>query len=144
MPGTIRVENLLRKGANGAVYIGRAWRSVPASPLGNPRVVGGRRAEGGRWTAAETLPHYERELRAALDRGTAEAWWDGRLLSAEERAAMRAVMNDLYRRVRAGETVVLDCHCRARRPGNASAAERPCHGDVIARIVGEAIARRQR
>ena len=142
--GVIRVGNLPNKGANHGVYIGRAWRGVPGSPLGNPRVVGSRRPGGGTWTAGATLPHYERELRAALDRSVERASWGGRLLTGAEREALRAAMNEIYRRARDGEHVVLDCHCKPRASTAAQSAEHPCHGDVVARLIMEALARRKR
>jgi hypothetical protein len=55
---------------------------------------------------------------------------------------MRRVMNDLYRRVREGEDVVLDCHCKPRTPAAARGGEHPCHGDVVAKLIEEALARR--
>lgn len=144
MSGTIRVANLTDKGSNGAVYIGRAWRGVPGSPLGNPRVVGARSAEGGTWTAGATLPHYERELRQALDRAAPRAVWGERELSPAQRDAMRRMMNDLFRRVRDGEDVVVDCHCKRRtRPSDAPSVDlAPCHGDIVAKLVMEQLQHR--
>jgi hypothetical protein len=141
MRGGISVANLPNKGANGGVYIGRTWRGVPGSPLGNPRVVGRPCPDGGTWTAGATLPYYERELRA-LDRQAPRAWWGGRLLTPGERDDMRRVMNDLYRRVRDGDDLVLDSHCKPRTLTAAAGAEHPCHGDVVANLIEEALARR--
>jgi Domain of unknown function (DUF4326) len=144
MIGTIRVANLTNKGANGAVYIGRAWRGVAGSPLGNPRVVGSRCPDGGTWTAGATLPHYERELRQALDRKQVSAVWGGRQLLPQQRAAMRTVMNDLFSRVAAGEDVVVDCHCKERTdPGEELPVDpAPCHGDIVAKLVMEKLQQR--
>lgn len=147
MSGTIQVANLTGKGANGAVYIGRPWRGVAGSPLGNPRVVGARSADGGTWTAGATLPHYERELRQALARDEPRAVWGDRELTSAERDAMRRTMNDLYRRVQGGEDVVVDCHCKARRrPGEAAPAgdPAPCHGDIVVKLVMEKLQERGR
>ena len=144
MSGTIQVANLTGKGANGAVYIGRPWRGVPGSPLGNPRAVGARSADGGTWTAGATLPHYERELRQALDRSAPKAVWGDRELSPAQRSAMRHTMNDLFRRVRDGEDVVVDCHCKRRtRPSDAPSLDlAPCHGDIVVMLVMEQLQHR--
>jgi predicted deacylase len=56
--------------------------------------------------------------------------WGIRELSPEERDAMRHIMNHLFRRVRDGEDVVVDCHCKRRtRPADAP------HGDIVVKLV---------
>lgn len=113
---------VVRRGFDGpSEYIGRNFGGEPGSVLGNPRSL----RDG--WERGETLLHYERELRAALDRGVAVAHWNGRVLGEAERAAMRAEMNRLFRILVTRRVLALRCWC----------APLACHGDVIARLLLE-------
>lgn len=121
--GRFRVLVVKRGHAGAQTYIGRPFQGEPGSVLANPRSL----RDG--WERGETLVHYERELRAALDRGVAVATWNGRVLAAAERAAMRAEMNRLFRVLRERKELALRCFC----------APFGCHGDVLARILLEKI-----
>lgn len=139
MCGQITVVDKRSKGSNGAIYIARAGRGLAGSPLANPRRLGDPKPGGGVWERGETVEIYERELRAALDRTVAVAYWgydgDGRprILAEAERERMRGEMNRLYRLVTAGRDVELDCFCK--RHG----AHVACHGDVIRKLLIEAL-----
>jgi hypothetical protein len=104
-------------------YIGRPFAGERGSPLANPRSL---RAG---WNRGETIALYEPELRTALDRNAPVALWNGRRLSVAEREAMRREMNRLFVVLRSTGQVALRCFC----------APLACHGDVIARLLLEAI-----
>jgi Domain of unknown function (DUF4326) len=108
-------------------YIGRQWGRDAASVLANPRSL---RAG---WERGATLVHYRRELRAALDETVTEAWWNARRLEDGERAAMRAEMKRLFGLLCEEGEVVLRCFC----------APQACHGDEIAAVLLEDLARWQ-
>ncbi|HEX8693671.1 MAG TPA: DUF4326 domain-containing protein [Longimicrobium sp.] len=113
---------VVRRGYSGAsTYIGRLFQGERGSVLANPRSL----RDG--WERGETLVHYERELRAALDRGVTVATWNGRVLGEGEREAMRAEMNRLFAALRERGVLALRCFC----------APLACHGDVIARLLLE-------
>lgn len=119
---------VVRRGYQGQnTYIGRRFAGEEASVLANPRSL----RDG--WDRGETLVHYDRELRAALARDGEIARWNGRVLRAEERDAMRAEMNRLFRVLHAQGTLALRCFC----------APLACHGDVIARLLLERLEERQ-
>lgn len=117
----VRVVNRTHIGAS--EYIGRTWGRDRASVLGNPRSL-----HAG-WERGETLEHYRRELRTALDRTAARAYWNGRELTAGQRGAMRKEMNRLFKILRHTGELVLRCFC----------APEACHGDEIAAVLLEAI-----
>jgi hypothetical protein len=142
----IQVVNRPRrlKGTPGAEYIARPNGTLAGSPLGNPRHVGHRvpeidRAEAGVdvWTAGATLTFYERELRAALGYRQETAYWgynrDGsrRVLTDDERRAIRDEIERLYNLWRESGELLLDCYCKGKY-GNRDA---PCHGDCVARVL---------
>lgn len=104
-------------------YIGRSCGRDRASVLANPRSL---RAG---WARGETLVHYRRELRAALDRRVARACWNGRELGTDERQAMRQEMNRLFGLLSETGEVVLRCFC----------APEACHGDEIAAVLLETL-----
>lgn len=117
--GRYRVLVVKRGHARESTYIGRPFRGERGSVLANPRSL----RDG--WKRGETLVHYERELRAALDRGVLVATWNGRMLDTGERDAMRAEMNRLFLILRERRVLALRCFC----------APLACHGDVIARLL---------
>lgn len=119
--GRYRVLVVKRGYAGESTYIGRPFQGERGSVLANPRSL----RDG--WERGETLVHYERELRAALDRGVPVATWNGRVLGASEREAMRAEMNRLFLILRERRVLALRCFC----------APLACHGDVIARLLLE-------
>jgi len=122
--GHFRVLVVNRTYIGPAEYIGRRYGSYRASVLANPRSLSAGYKRG------ETIMHYRRELRAALDRSVAQATWNGTVLTEAQRAAMRAEMNRLFRMLRGTGEVVLRCWC----------APEACHGDEIAAVLLEALA----
>lgn len=123
--GGFRVQVVNRDYIGPSEYIGRRWRRDEASVLANPRSL---RAG---WGRSETLVHYRSELRAALDRTVAVAWWNGRQLAEAERAAMRSEVNRLFKILMEQGEVVLRCFC----------APEHCHGDEIAAVLLEQLER---
>jgi hypothetical protein len=124
--GRFRVLVVKAVFAGPSEYIGRRFAGQRGSSLANPRSL---RAG---WKRGETIARYEPELRTALDRGAPVALWDGRQLSMADREAMRREMNRLFVLLRSTGEVALRCFC----------APLACHGDVIARLLLEAIQRR--
>ena len=123
--GGFRVLVVNRTYIGPSEYIGRPFGRDAGSVLGNPRSL----REG--WERGETIMHYRRELRAALDRTVKDAWWNGRLLSEDERAAMRREMNRLFQLLSQRSEVVLRCFC----------APAACHGDEIVKVLLETLER---
>jgi hypothetical protein len=137
MPDVIVVN--VRNGFGGVEYLARGGKGVRGSVLANPRRIGDSDGAGGRWERGATVDLFGRDLRAALDRDVAEAfWWDGRhhemrKLSDRERAAMRAEMNRLYRLAKAG-TLLIGCWCRDERHTGAANSDR-CHLDEVKAVL---------
>lgn len=123
--GRFRVLVVKAGFAGASEYIGRRFAGERGSPLANPRSL---RAG---WNRGETIAIYEPELRTALDRSAPVALWNGRRLRAAERDAMRREMNRLFVVLRSTGQVALRCFC----------APLACHGDVIARLLLEAVER---
>lgn len=123
--GRFRVLVVKAGFAGAGEYIGRPFAGERGSPLANPRSL---RAG---WNRGETIALYEPELRTALDRSAPVALWNGRRLAAEERESMRREMNRLFMILRSMGQVALRCFC----------APLACHGDVIARLLLEAVER---
>lgn len=119
--GGYRVVVVSRSYIGPSIYIGPQRGRDAASVLANPRSL-----HAG-WTRGETLAHYRRELRAVLDHTVAVAHWDGRELSAADRAAKRAEMRRLFQLLTTQGEIVLRCFC----------APQACHGDEIAAILLE-------
>lgn len=107
------------------VYIGRRWGRDAASVLANPRSL-----HAG-WTREESIAHYRRELRAALDRTVAVAHWNGRVLTDTERTSIRTEMQRLSGLLSAQGELALRCFC----------APQACHGDEIAAVLLEELER---
>ena len=141
MCGKITVVDKASKGSNGATYIARGGRGLAGSPLANPRRLNAPKPGGGVWERGETIELYEQELRAALDRAAAVAYWGhncggtAKILTDVERQRMRGEMNRLYQLVAAGRDVELDCFCKRHGPDVA------CHGDVIKKLLIEVLRR---
>lgn len=123
--GAFRVLVVNRSYIGPSVYIGRKWGRDAASVLANPRSL---RAG---WERGETIVHYRRELRAALDRTVAVAHWNGRVLTEPERAGMRAEMQRLFKLLIHQRELTLRCFC----------APDACHGDEIAAVLLEELER---
>jgi hypothetical protein len=123
--GGFRVKVVNRDYIGPSEYIGRRFGRDGASVLANPRSL---RAG---WSRGETISHYRRELRAALDRTVAVAWWNGRQLTEGERAAMRSEIDRLFKLLCESGEVVLRCFC----------APEKCHGDEIAAVLLEQLER---
>lgn len=121
--GHFRVLVVNRTYIGPAEYIGRRYGRYSASVLANPRSLHAGYKRG------ETIMHYRRELRAALDRSVAQASWNGTVLTEAERAAIRGETNRLFRVLRSTGEVVLRCWC----------APEACHGDEIAAVLLEAL-----
>jgi hypothetical protein len=83
------------------------------------------------WTRGESIAHYRRELRAALDESVAVSQWNGRPLTEPERAAMRTEMKRLFKLLIRRREVTLRCFC----------APEACHGDEIAAVLLEELER---
>lgn len=112
----IRVGNVKKEPG---VYIGRFVRryNLRASPLHNPFRIG-RNRDGRTLNRTEAIAEFERIFRAEIRVGC---------LGEEA----QRLLDDLVRRERAGEEIVLVCWC----------APLVCHGDVVAAVVRE-LARR--
>ena len=123
--GALRVLVVNRSYIGPSEYIGRKWGRDAASVLATPRSL-----HAG-WERGETIAHYRRELRAALDSTVAVAHWNGRVLTEPERAAMRAEMNRLFKLLVHRRELTLRCFC----------APEACHGDEIAAVLLEELER---
>jgi hypothetical protein len=123
--GEFRILVVNRSYIGPSEYIGRRWGRDAASVLANPRSL-----HAG-WGRGETIAHYRRELRAALDPTVAVAYWNGRVLTAHERKAMRAEMNRLFKLLVQHRELTLRCFC----------APEACHGDEIAAVLLEELER---
>ena len=123
--GAFRVLVVNRSYIGPSEYIGRKCGRDLASVLANPRSL-----HAG-WGRGESIAHYRRELRAALDQTVAVAYWNGRVLTEPERVAMRAEMNRLFRLLVQRRELTLRCFC----------APEACHGDEIAAVLLEELER---